>query len=69
MSPTRPLPKVEEVATSEKVVKQAVTQTVPLQVGIVTWQQRRDAMKGACLNCPAPPSWIYKHLRRPGDAL
>ncbi len=42
------------VETKEKVVEneQLVTQTVPRKVDrIVTWQERREKMKGACLNC------------------
>ena len=52
---TRPLPKVgEEVATTEKIVEneKLVTKKVIRRVkAIITWNQRRDAMKGACLNC------------------
>ena len=52
---TKPLPKVgEEVAMTEKVVEneKLVTKTVPRKVAkIVTWEGRRDTMKGMCLNC------------------
>ena len=44
----------ETVATSEKVVEneKLVTRTVPRKVqSIVTWRERRQAMKGVCLNC------------------
>ena len=52
---TRPLPKVgDEVTTSEQVVRneKMASTTVKRKVArITTWQQRRDSMKGACLNC------------------
>lgn len=52
---TRALPKVgEEVSTSEKVVEneKLVNRTVKRKVAkITTWQERREAMKGVCLNC------------------
>jgi len=52
---TRELPEIgATVQTAEKVVEneKLVTKTVPRKVAqIVTWEQRRDAMKGACLNC------------------
>jgi hypothetical protein len=52
---TRPLPKIgEEVTTTDKVVEneKMVSKSVKRTVaGIVTWQERRDKMKGACLNC------------------
>ena len=51
----RDLPAVgETVDTKEKVAEneQLVTRTVPRVVErIVTWEQRRERMKGACLNC------------------
>jgi hypothetical protein len=52
---TRTLPKVgdevsatEQVVEKEKMIGKLVKRTV---ARIVMWQQRRDAMKGACLNC------------------
>ena len=52
---TRDLPAVgETLDTIEKIVEneELVSITVPRQVAeIVTWQQRRETMKGACLNC------------------
>jgi hypothetical protein len=52
---TRPLPKIgEELATTDQVVKneKMVGKSVMRKVaGIVTWQERRDKMKGVCLNC------------------
>jgi hypothetical protein len=52
---TKALPKVgDTVQTNEKVVESEtlVTKTVPRKVKeLVTWQQRRQKMKGACLNC------------------
>jgi hypothetical protein len=52
---TKALPKVgDAVQTTEKVVEdeKLVTRTVPRTVKeIVTWEQRRQKMKGACLNC------------------
>ncbi len=52
---TRTLPQVgEQVVTEEKVLEneQLVTREVPRRVAeIRTWQQRRQLMKGACLNC------------------
>jgi formate-dependent nitrite reductase cytochrome c552 subunit len=52
---TRPLPKIgDDVATTEKVVENEnlLTKTVTRRVkAIVTWQQRREAMRGACMNC------------------
>jgi hypothetical protein len=51
----RALPKVGEmVDTREKVVEEEklATRIVPRRVErLVTWQERRQAMKGACLNC------------------
>ncbi|GAB4315175.1 MAG: hypothetical protein Kow0074_02610 [Candidatus Zixiibacteriota bacterium] len=52
---TRALPKVgDQVETIEKVVEneQLVSKTVTRTVAkVTTWEQRRDRMKGACLNC------------------
>ncbi len=52
---TRPLPKVgDEVITTEKYVEneELVSRKVPRTVAqIVTWEERRNKMKGACLNC------------------
>jgi hypothetical protein len=52
---TRALPAIgDEVETTEKVVEneQLVSRTVTRRVArTVTWEQRRDMMKGACLNC------------------
>lgn len=52
---TRQLPEVGAVVqTTEKVVQddQLVTQTVPRTVErIISWEQRREEMKGACRNC------------------
>ena len=52
---TKPLPKIgDEINTSEKVVEneQLVTKPVKRKVAkIVTWQERRNHMQGACLNC------------------
>jgi len=52
---TRDLPSVgDQVDTNEKVVKdfEMVTETVPRTVAqIIPWEDRRQAMKGACLNC------------------
>ncbi len=52
---TRALPKIgDEVQTVAKVVKneELVSRTVPRRVArIVTWEERRQKMKGACLNC------------------
>ncbi len=52
---TRELPKVgDEVVTVEKVVEaeQLVSKEVPRVVArLVTWEQRREKMKGACFNC------------------
>lgn len=52
---TRELPAIgDEVITAEKVVEnyELVTKSVPRNVAkIVTWEERREAMKGACLNC------------------
>jgi len=52
---SRPLPKVgDEIATTEKVVEKdaLVSKSVKRKVArIVTWQQRRETMQGACLNC------------------
>jgi hydroxylamine dehydrogenase len=52
---TRPLPKVgdqvettDKVIENEKLVDQKVTRKV---VRIMTWQDRRETMKGACRNC------------------
>ncbi len=49
------LPKIgDEVDTSEKVVEneKLVSKSVKRKVAkIVTWSERRDTMKGACLNC------------------
>jgi hypothetical protein len=51
----RELPKIgDTVDTSEKVVENEalVTKTVPRQVEqVITWESRREAMQGACLNC------------------
>lgn len=51
----KPLPKIgEEVRTLEKVYENEnlVNKTVPRRVAkIITWQERREKMKGACLNC------------------
>src|SRR6266567_2197327 len=55
---SKPLPKPgDEVATIEKVVEneQMVNQTIQRRVNrIVSWQKRREGMKGACLNCHNP---------------
>ncbi len=52
---TRPLPKVgDEIQTAEKVVEneRLVSKTIPRRVArLVTWEERRAKMKGACLNC------------------
>jgi cytochrome c553 len=52
---TRPLPKIgDTVKTAEKEVQneKLVSKTVERKVtSIVTWQDRRAKMKGACLNC------------------
>jgi hypothetical protein len=52
---SKPLPKIgDEVITNEKVVEneKMVSKSVPRKVAkIVSWQERRDTMKGACLNC------------------
>jgi hypothetical protein len=52
---TRPLPAIgAEVMTTEKVVENEalVSKKVPRKVErIVTWEERRGNMKGACLNC------------------
>ncbi len=52
---TRALPAIGTmIDTKEKVVEneELVTRIVPRQVArIVTWQERREKMKGACLNC------------------
>jgi len=52
---TKELPNIgDEVQTSEKVVEdyKLVTKQVPRTVEkIVTWEERREKMKGACLNC------------------
>ena len=52
---TRALPKTgDEVQTVAKVVEneELVSRTVPRRVArIVTWEERRQKMKGACLNC------------------
>lgn len=52
---TRSLPKIgETVITIEKVVEneKLVSKTVVRKVaGIITWQERRAKMKGACFNC------------------
>jgi len=52
---TRPLPEIgEEVETIEKIVEneKLVSKKVRRKVAkIVTWKQRRQRMKGACLNC------------------
>ena len=52
---SKPLPKIgDEVITNEKVVEneKMVSKSVPRKVAkIVSWQERRDPMKGACLNC------------------
>ncbi len=52
---TKTLPAVgATVETAEKVVEndQLVTKTVPRKVAkIVTWEERRKTMQGACLNC------------------
>lgn len=54
---TKPLPKIgDEVTTSEKVVENEALVTKPVKrrvAKISTWQQRRDDMKGVCLNCHA----------------
>lgn len=54
---TKPLPKVgDEVTTTEKVVENDAMVAKPVKrrvAKITTWQQRRDAMKGVCLNCHA----------------
>jgi hypothetical protein len=55
---TKPLPKIgDEVTTTDKVVEndKMVSKSVKRRVaGIMTWQQRRENMKGACLNCHNP---------------
>jgi hypothetical protein len=52
---SRELPKLgDTVDTIEKVAEneELVSKTVPRKViQIITWQERRDNMKGACLNC------------------
>jgi len=52
---TRELPEIgETLDTTEKYVEneQLATRTVPRRVArIVTWEERRAKMKGACLNC------------------
>lgn len=52
---TRPLPKIGDVIkTTDKVVEneQLVSRAMDRKVAkTVTWQERRDKMKGACLNC------------------
>jgi hydroxylamine dehydrogenase len=52
---TKALPKIgDEVNTTEKVVEHEALVDKPVKrkvADIVTWQQRRDKMKGACLNC------------------
>jgi len=52
---TKALPKVGDIAqTSEKIVanEKLVTKTVPRKVKtIMTWRERRQNMKGVCLNC------------------
>jgi len=52
---TKSLPKVgDELTTADQVVEddKMVTKPVKRKVArITTWQQRRDVMKGACLNC------------------
>ena len=52
---TKTLPKIgDEVETIEKVVEseQLVSKTVTRKVArVTTWQERRNKMKGACLNC------------------
>jgi len=52
---TRDLPKIgEEIETLEKVVENEtlVSKKVKRKVAsVVTWQERRETMKGACLNC------------------
>jgi hypothetical protein len=52
---TKPLPKIgDTVGTTEKIVENEtlVGKTVPRKVAqITTWQERREKMKGACLNC------------------
>ncbi len=52
---TRPLPRVgEEVETVEKVVEneKLISRKVRRRVArIVTWQERRNKMKGVCFNC------------------
>ena len=52
---TRELPKIgDEIETTEKVVEneQLVSQKVMRKVAkVVTWEDRRDTMKGACVNC------------------
>ena len=52
---TRELPRIgDTIETTEKIVEneQLVSRPVPRKVArIVTWGERRAAMKGACLNC------------------
>ena len=52
---TKPLPKIgAEVTTTECVVENEKMTGKPVKrtvAKIVTWQERRNAMKGACLNC------------------
>ena len=38
----------EKVVENEKMVSKPVKRKV---AGLITWQERRDKMKGACLNC------------------
>jgi hypothetical protein len=52
---TKPLPKVgDEVSVAEQVVENETMVSKPVKhtvAKVTTWQQRRDGMKGACLNC------------------
>ena len=52
---TKSLPKVgDELATADQVVENDKMATKPVKrkvASITTWQQRRDVVKGACLNC------------------
>ncbi|GIW39795.1 MAG: hypothetical protein KatS3mg076_0372 [Candidatus Binatia bacterium] len=52
---TRPLPKEGETVETVELVRRGdelVRRTVPRRVSrVITWRERREAMKGVCLNC------------------